>query len=174
MISKTKQKGIGLVEVLVALFLLAIGVLGFVALQLRAYDASSEALSRSQAILIMRGLAENIRANPDAKASYPGYVQGYVAYSSSTSAPTPCINSNCTITQVAQFDAYQAARNANELGLHLTMMTCPGVSTNATLKRQCIYAFWNKTTLTATDASTCMQSNGVYVDGSTCLMMEAY
>lgn len=44
----------GLLEVLVALILLAIGVLGYVALQLRAMDASSEALSKSQAILVMR------------------------------------------------------------------------------------------------------------------------
>ena len=43
----------GLLEVLVALILLAIGVLGYVALQLRAMDASSEALSKSQAILVM-------------------------------------------------------------------------------------------------------------------------
>lgn len=41
------QAGVGLLEVLVALILLAIGVLGYVALQLRAMDASSEALSKS-------------------------------------------------------------------------------------------------------------------------------
>ena len=58
------QKGVGLMEVLVALLLLAIGVLGYTVLQLRAVDASSEALSRSQGMLILRGLAENIRANP--------------------------------------------------------------------------------------------------------------
>jgi len=41
------QAGVGLMEVLVALLLLAIGVLGYVALQLRAIDASSEALTKS-------------------------------------------------------------------------------------------------------------------------------
>ena len=62
--SKQKaQVGVGLLEVLVALILIAIGVLGYVALQVRAMDASSEALSKSQAIMIMRGLAENIRVN---------------------------------------------------------------------------------------------------------------
>ena len=40
------QKGVGLIEVLVALVLLAVGVLGYSILQLRAVDASSEALSR--------------------------------------------------------------------------------------------------------------------------------
>ncbi|MFH4043618.1 prepilin-type N-terminal cleavage/methylation domain-containing protein, partial [Acinetobacter baumannii] len=43
------QAGVGLIEVLVALILLAIGGLGDVALQIRAMDASSEALTKSQA-----------------------------------------------------------------------------------------------------------------------------
>lgn len=37
---KSKQNGVGLIEVLVALVLLAIGVLGFSLLQLRAIDAA--------------------------------------------------------------------------------------------------------------------------------------
>ena len=64
MIIRKHQQGVGLMEVLVALLLLAIGVLGYTALQLRAVDASAEAMSRSQGMLILRGLAENIRANP--------------------------------------------------------------------------------------------------------------
>ncbi|MEF9994952.1 MAG: prepilin-type N-terminal cleavage/methylation domain-containing protein, partial [Acinetobacter sp.] len=35
------QKGVGLIEVLVALLLLAVGVLGYSILQIRAVDASS-------------------------------------------------------------------------------------------------------------------------------------
>ena len=61
----------GLLEVLVALILIAIGVLGYVALQVRAMDASSEALSKSQAIMLMRGLAENIRVNSSQASRYP-------------------------------------------------------------------------------------------------------
>ena len=58
------QKGVGLIEVLIALLLLAVGVLGYSILQIRAVEASSEALSRSQGMLILRALAENMRANP--------------------------------------------------------------------------------------------------------------
>ena len=56
MITYQNQKGVGLVEVLVALLLLAVGVLGYSILQIRAVDASSEALSRSQGMLILRSL----------------------------------------------------------------------------------------------------------------------
>ena len=64
MISIKSQQGVGLVEVLVALLLLAVGVLGYSILQFRAIDASSEALTRSQGVLVLRSLAEGIRANP--------------------------------------------------------------------------------------------------------------
>jgi len=101
------QAGVGLLEVLVALILLAIGVLGYVALQVRAMDASSEALSKSQAIMIMRGLAENIRVNSSQASQYPAFVRSYSNYSSTTIAPTLCFNATCTPSQLAQFDAYQ-------------------------------------------------------------------
>ena len=65
------QKGVGLIEVLIALLLLAIGVLGYSILQLRAVDASGEALSRSQGMLVLRSLAENMRANSAAQDDYP-------------------------------------------------------------------------------------------------------
>lgn len=174
-----KQAGVGLVEVLVALLLLAIGVLGYVALQLRAFDASAEAITKSQAVVVMRGLAENIRANKTQINNYPAFVRGYTSYTSSTAVPTSCFNSVCNANQQAQFDAYQAARNANQLGMRLTMDNCPGVTATMTLRRQCLYAFWGGTapgtvTALAADVSTCMGSNGVYVAGSSCLMIEAY
>lgn len=127
--SKQKaQVGVGLLEVLVALILIAIGVLGYVALQVRAMDASSEALSKSQAIMIMRGLAENIRVNSSQASQYPAFVRSYSNYSSTTAAPTLCFNAACTPSQLAQFDAYQAARNADQLGMKITMTNCPGVT----------------------------------------------
>ena len=57
------QRGVGLMEVLIAILILAIGVLGYSALQIRAVEATTEALNRSQAMLVLRGLAENVRAN---------------------------------------------------------------------------------------------------------------
>lgn len=57
------QKGMGLVEVLVALVILAIAVLGYSILQVRALEASIEATKRIQGINLARDLAEKIRAN---------------------------------------------------------------------------------------------------------------
>lgn len=186
MIRYKKQAGVGLMEVLVALLLLAIGVLGYVALQLRAFDASAEAMAKSQAIVIMRGLAENMRVNKTQLVNYPAFVRSYTGFSSTTTAPTNCFNSACTPNQFAQFDAYQAARNASQLGMQLTMDNCPGVTSAMTLRRQCLYAFWGKTsaainettasgvTTSSADVSSCMGSNGIYVVGASCLMLEVY
>ncbi|MDI3452757.1 type IV pilus modification protein PilV [Acinetobacter oleivorans] len=176
------QAGVGLLEVLVALILLAIGVLGYVALQVRAIDASSEALSKSQAIMIMRGLAENIRVNSSQASQYPAFVRSYSNYSSTTITPTLCFNATCTPSQLAQFDAYQAAKNADQLGMKITMTNCPGVTSTMTQQRQCLFIFWGKTSpvittnggFTTADVSSCMSTNGVYANNSNCLMMEAY
>ena len=169
-------------EVLVALLLLALGVLGYVALQLRAFDASAEAMQKSQAVVLMRGLAENMRVNKTVMGNYPAFVRSYTGFSSTTSAPTNCFNSVCTPLEYARFDAYQAARNANQLGMQLTMDNCPGVTSTMSIRRHCLYAFWGNTsptittsgTTTTANVSTCMGTNGVYVAGSSCLMMEVY
>lgn len=64
------QRGVGMMEILVALLILVIGVLGFVALQYRVLEASSESTYRVQAITIARDLAERIRVNKNAYSVY--------------------------------------------------------------------------------------------------------
>ena len=174
------QKGVGLVEVLVALLLLAVGVLGYTILQLRAVDASSEALMRSQGIMVLRGLSENMRANPAAQNSYPAAVRNYTNITSTPTVPTiVCFNPSitCTAAEMATYDAFMAAKSAFDLGMNITMDNCPGVA-SAPVKRQCLYAAWGDTAISATNTaanvSACMSATGVYVNGSKCLMMEAY
>ena len=174
------QKGVGLVEVLVALLLLAVGVLGYTILQLRAVDASGEALMRSQGIMVLRGLSENMRANPAAQNSYPAAVRNYTNITSTPTVPTKvCFNPSitCTAAEMATYDAFMAAKSAFDLGMNITMDNCPGVA-SAPVKRQCLYAAWGDTAISATNTaanvSACMSATGVYVNGSKCLMMEAY
>lgn len=174
------QKGVGLIEVLVALLLLAVGVLGYSILQLRAVDASGEALSRSQGMLILRSLAENMRANSEAQDNYPAAVRSYTNITTVPNPPSPsCFNPAvaCTPIQMANYDAFMAARSAFEIGMNITMDDCPGVSVSP-IKRQCLFISWGSTSLSATNTaanvSQCMSNTGVYINGSNCLMMEAY
>ena len=71
-----KQYGMGLVEVLVALLLLAVAVLGFSAMQMTAVKATDESLMRTRALAIMRGGAEAIRANSGGISAFKTAVNG--------------------------------------------------------------------------------------------------
>ena len=79
MIKKT-QTGVGLVEIMVALLLLAVAVLGFVALQVRAIAASEEAGQNVQAMNLARDLSERMRMNRE----------GLLSYKASSGTPTAC------------------------------------------------------------------------------------
>lgn len=169
------QRGVGLFEVLISIAILAIGVLGYVALQVRAVEASSESLNRAQAIFVLRGLAESIRANPAGQASYPAAINGFNAFSTTSTRPDCYNTTTCTAANLATADAFDAARFANALGISLVMANCPGTGA----RRQCLFAGWGKTTFTVAGNgnvtyTSCMSTAGIYVPQSTCLMMEAY
>lgn len=177
------QRGAGMIEVLVAILLLAIGVLGYAALQVRAVESTGEALYRSQAMIILRSLAENIRINSDVQSNYTAAVHGYAGLTSATTAPASCVatsatdTTSCTAAALATYDSFQAASVALKYGIHLDMYDCPGVSA-APVKRQCLFAAWGKTNPvisgTTPAATDCMSSTGAYTATSTCLMLETY
>lgn len=114
------QKGVGLMEVLVALLLLAIGILGFVGLQLRAMDAANEATDRTIAINIARDLAERMRVN---KLALPEYKEAINAKRTpEEDEDEECLGSgegylpNCSSKKMAEFDSSQIAKKAAEVG----------------------------------------------------------
>lgn len=82
----TSQRGVGLIEVLVAVLLLSIAVLGFSALQVRAVSATDESLVRTKSLTLVRNLAEVMRAYPDAYVTGSGTV-----FTTSTSKATGAI-----------------------------------------------------------------------------------
>lgn len=160
------QKGVGLVEVLVALFLLAIGILGFSALQLRALQATTEATDRTMAMTVARDLTDRMRINRLALADY-------VAAINDKANVTDCVGSvisyvpACDKTKMAKYDATQILAKADSLGQTIVMRQCDGSS------RTCVYVAWGKTSITKDSVSTCM-ADGVYKADAQCLVMEAF
>ena len=59
-----RQQGISLIELLVAILLISIGLLGLLSLQLSGVQSSHGSYLRSQATLLADDLIERIRANP--------------------------------------------------------------------------------------------------------------
>lgn len=74
--SARAQCGFSLIEVLVALLLVALGVLGAAALQLNALRFTQDSAHRVQASLLATDLLERMRANPGQRTSYAGDVAG--------------------------------------------------------------------------------------------------
>jgi type IV pilus assembly protein PilV len=57
------QRGYLMIEVLITLFILAIGLLGVVGLQARAEQAETDSYQRTQALILAQDMAERISAN---------------------------------------------------------------------------------------------------------------
>lgn len=171
------QRGIGMVEVLVALLLLAVGVLGFSALQSYAVYSTTESLNRTQALTVMRGLAERIRVNGTTTAVLTNY--SAAMGSGQPTAPTERCRSSggsaagCTAAQLAAVDVYDARAAAWDSGIQLGMAACPG--TVGIGQRQCLLAAWDKTTpQISADSDACMALDGTYRRQANCIVMEIY
>lgn len=72
-----KQQGMSLLEVLIAVLVLAIGLLGIAALQATALRNSQGSLERNQAVIATYTIADAMRANPTVAAT-GGYAQAQV------------------------------------------------------------------------------------------------
>ncbi len=97
-----RQLGFNLIEVLIALVVLSIGLLGLAALQMTSLQQNQSAYMRSQATLLAYDIADRMRANMD-EAEAGSY---FVASGATTSS---CISytgsaSGCTSAQMASHD----------------------------------------------------------------------
>ncbi|MFV5489857.1 type IV pilus modification protein PilV [Acinetobacter sp. ASP199] len=167
------QKGVGLIEVLVSLLVLAIGVLGFVVLQARAVEATGESAQRIQAINIARDVTERIRANRGGWASYKTQL---ASTAKQRDGSVNCTNTtNCSAADLADYDARELEQYASSLGMNLALLECPKTGTTDS-GRHCLFIAWNNTSATdnSSDSDTACTKGITYQSKSTCLIMEVY
>ena len=100
-----RHAGYSLLEVMVALGVLSIGMLGLAGMQVVTLKNSTGSYMRSQAAVFAQDLADRMRANP------AGVVAGSYLVPNPNTAPTnpgiSCNGSNCSSTQMAQVDLWQ-------------------------------------------------------------------
>ncbi len=98
--TRLQSHGFSLLEVLVALLVLSVGLLGLAALQTTGLKFNRQSYQRTQAILQTYDMIDRIRANPVAKANgdYDAVASGAIP------SYTDCGSSQCSPTQLASYD----------------------------------------------------------------------
>lgn len=167
------QQGVGLIEVLVALLVLAVGVMGYATMQNRALKGSDDALSRTKALSLSRDITERIRNNSVA----PAVVQKYENSMNASTTPTKdaCANDAtkiCDSDAMVKNDVHHIKSTAKEDGLAVAMAGCPGNVTG--LNRSCVIVAWGSTKAAFSGDDKCMDSSGKYIQDSQCIVMEAF
>lgn len=182
------QRGVGLVEVMVALLLLAVAVLGFSAMQLSAVKATDESLMRTQSLSAIKTLSESMRVLPDSSPVYRKQVNDIYKSSNSSddftstyctkantyaAAAKNCNTANCTSDEVVNYNVGTIIRSACSKDIALNIEACP--NTSGVNERQCIIAGWSQTKPTMNDEkNSCTDANGSYKPSASCFIMEAY
>ena len=106
------QRGLSMVESLVALVVLSIGLLGIASLYVTSLRTGRTALIRTQAVSLVSDLGDRIRANSRANTTAPA------AYDLATYGGAPvthgCVSaSNCSADQLAEDDLSHWLDNVN-------------------------------------------------------------
>lgn len=115
--ARASAAGFSLIELLVAVLITGIGVLGVAALQLVSLQNNRAALARTEAVNFAYDMMDRIRANPQGRGSYDGVALG---------TPPPSANScvaasDCSAGTMAQFDI---ALWKCQLGAHIDAAIC--------------------------------------------------
>jgi type IV pilus assembly protein PilV len=90
------QRGFGLVESLVALVVVSVGMIGIAVLYGQGLSASRTALNRTQAVNLAADMADRIRANRRAGASYGG-----------AGEDNDCDAGDCATAELAAHDVWE-------------------------------------------------------------------
>ena len=93
------QRGISLIESLVAIVVMALGILGVLGVQMRTLTDTQTTVYRAQAIRLIEDLSERMKTNPNALANINNYVSDF------SDEPTPgdC-SDGCSHSDQAAYD----------------------------------------------------------------------
>ncbi len=106
----TRQRGVTLIEALIAGIVLAIGILGVVSLLALSKVSQHETIQRTRAISLADDILERIRRNPAGIVTYQTGTTGFespLGNGSITDEPDPdCSTATCTPAQLAAHDRW--------------------------------------------------------------------
>ncbi len=106
--NNSHQQGFTLIEVLIAFIILSLGLLGAIALQAKAKQASFDAMQRSAAIALGNDIIHRMRANDTA--TFSALYSGQFHSQSALGKVSSCYQATCSPQQIAAPDKQQWVR----------------------------------------------------------------
>lgn len=109
-------RGFSLIEVMITVFIVAVGLLSVAGLQALSKKSNFDAIQRTIAAALAQDIIERMRANPGQGAAYVTDATNGISQTNAPTAPgIACSRANgstvaCTPTQVAAFDRYEWSR----------------------------------------------------------------
>ena len=103
------QKGFSLVEVLIALVIMSVGMLGIAGLYVQSMQAGRTSMFRHHAVTLAGDVADRIRANPTAGAAY-----NHAANATGTNNNCVAQGTDCTAAQMAANDIFTWQNQADD------------------------------------------------------------
>ncbi|MBV1879784.1 MAG: type IV pilus modification protein PilV [Pseudomonadales bacterium] len=98
--TSTKQHGFSLIEVMVAVLIVAVGILGVAGMQVVSLQQNRDALLRDQALLAGNDILDRMRANPATEYAPIGFADA-------PAAGFDCITNSCSRDGMRAFDVAQ-------------------------------------------------------------------
>lgn len=138
---RQRQRGITLLESLIAIVVTALGILGILGVQMRTLTDTQTSMRRAQAIRLIEDLSERMKVNPNSLNAINTYVQTWTAIPPTAAATTLCEAGNaCTQAQLAEYDIREWKRLVERtlpLGNASTFLAlADGDATNIANRRQ--------------------------------------
>jgi type IV pilus assembly protein PilV len=116
---KLRQNGFSLLEVLVSIFVLALGVIGVAAMQLTALRTAQQSELQTTALQLASEMADRMRSNDtQMKLTDAANLFVNIDYVSADGEPTRpmrlCYAANCSPAELAEFDIYEWKKRVRE------------------------------------------------------------
>ena len=97
------QRGITLIESLVALVVTALGILGILGVQMRTLTDTSTTVRRAQAIRLIEDFSERLKASPNSLVEINNYASGFADIPIKPDCSTGCTNAQLVAYEVANW-----------------------------------------------------------------------
>lgn len=181
LVSQRHQAGVGLMEVLVSLLILAVAILGFSAMQMNTMRTTDESILRSRAMTVMRSGAEVMRSNHQTISHFKEKLNELnddksdkVTIDDNENCLKKEQGEGCNPMNLAQYDATVLYNYAIDNEVRIDMHACSTTTSNQ--DRQCMIVSWGETTPTfgSDEDVDCADENRLYHPKATCFIMEAY